>query len=104
MATTFTTRANRNASYRDIGGPDGHLAARRPFVGNSMSAILMPIYGGEGRPGEREQVGEQYIVSSYETVIAEWRSGEGARMVNDRYYSPTTSRHQNLCREWLLND
>ena len=26
------------ATYSKIGGPDGHLANRRPFEGNSMSA------------------------------------------------------------------
>lgn len=98
--TTYATKPNRNASYREIGGPDGHLAARRPFTGNSMSAHLSAD-------------GDRYTVCSYETVIAEWVSGEGARMVERRtiggemtvpYYSPTTTRHQNLCRAWLLRD
>jgi hypothetical protein len=75
------------SSYRKIQGPRGHLAKREPFTGNTMSAV-------RGH-------GEDYLVSSYETVIA-WCDGvTGEVTIQDKFYSPTTTRHQNLCRAWL---
>ena len=73
------------ATYSDIGGPDGHLANRRPFEGNSMRAW----YESDGT----------YSVYSYRTRIA----GVGLEVpwVAAEKYSVTTSRHQNLCRVWL---
>lgn len=78
----MTARAN----YRSIGGPDGLLARKRPFEGNTMSAYL------DDRGG--------YHVISYSTEIATWTPGEGAD-VPDAYYSRTTTKQQNLCRAWL---
>ncbi len=76
----------RNATYRQIGGPNGLLARKGAFVGNSMSAHT-----------ERDGT---YVVVSYRTPIATWRPGVGAD-VPDQRYSVTTSRQQNLCRAWL---
>lgn len=39
----------------------------------------------------------QYLVLSYSTVIARFVEGEGWSL-NERKYSPTTSRHQNIVR------
>lgn len=76
-----------NANYREIGGPDGLLARKRDFVGNSMSA---------------EWNGDFYEVFSYSTIIARYMNGHpNETWVSDEYYSHTTSRHQNLCRAWL---
>ncbi len=73
------------ASYNQIGGPNGLLANRRPFEGNSMSAIV-DAYG-------------EYIVYSYATIIAQ---ADASRVVVvPDYYSHTTTRQQNLCRAWL---
>jgi len=74
------------ASYRAIGGPDGLLANRAPFEGNTMSAYI-DAHG-------------VYNVMSYATVIAT-RAPDGTVDVPDRRYSNTTSRQQNLCRAWL---
>ena len=76
------------ATYSEIGGPDGHLANRRPFEGNSMSAYWSVWLGYK-----------VYRVFSYTTQIAE--SSPAALLLNEDQYSVTTSRHQNLCRAWL---
>ena len=82
----------KQATYNAIGGPHGHLANLRSFDGNSMSAQR------RGVPGQ-----PQYIVYSYATIIARVEV-DGTVWVSDLYYSPTTSRHQNLCRAWLDHD
>jgi hypothetical protein len=76
------------ARYSEIGGPDGLLARREPFKGKSMSA-------------RRDSRGT-YIVRSYYTDIA-WARGEHVH-VSERYWSATTSRHQHLCRAWLVSE
>lgn len=78
----------RNASYRDIGGPDGLLARTVPFAGNTMSA---------------QEADGTYRVYSYATEIARVEETEAGlrKWVSDKYYSVTTSRQQNLCRAWL---
>lgn len=86
MSTIDAPRTVRNATYRQIGGPNGLLARKVPFEGNSMSAILT----GRG----------EYIVYSYATEIA-WHCAETGPVVSERKYSTTTSRHQNQCRAWL---
>jgi hypothetical protein len=82
---TTTPKTVRNATYRQIGGPDGLLAKRIPFEGNSMSAYV-DAYG-------------EYYVLSYTTIIAQ--ADDERVMVGIDHYSRTTSRHQNLCRAWL---
>lgn len=74
------------ATYRDIGGPEGYLATRTDFKGNSMS-------------GETNSDGV-YFVKSYNTVIAEAHP-DGTLIFNDAKYSHTTTRHQHLCHTWL---
>lgn len=80
---------NAYATYRDIGGPDGYLARMIPFHGNSMHA-------------ERDDDGD-YLVYSYRTVIAmAHQTGYGVEVrLDDRFYSTTTRRHQNLVKAWL---
>lgn len=72
----------KKSTYKDI---PAFLTAMAAFTGNSMSA---------------KWVGDSYFVYSYETVIASWTARLGA-IHNHRKYSTTTSRHQNLCRQYL---
>jgi len=67
-------------NYREI---PALVSGKVPFNGNSMSAVLS---------------GDDYLVLSYRTVIAIWSPGSGWD-IPDRYYSNTTSRHQNICRK-----
>ena len=73
------------STYREI---PALLSARRPFEGRSMSARL------EG------QDYDVYTVYSYGTIIATKRPGRPT-IFNDRKYSHTTSRHQNLVHAHL---
>lgn len=66
------------ANYRSI---PTLLRTQQPFEGNSMSA-------------RRDYTGD-YVVFSYATEIARV-TPDGQRIINDRKYSTTTSRHQNL--------
>lgn len=75
------------SSYNKIQGPNGHLAKREAFTGNTMSGATL-VEGGD------------YLVFSYETVIA-LVAPDGAVTIPDKSYSRTTSRHQNLCHAWL---
>lgn len=65
------------------------LRPREEFEGNSMSARW-----------ENTHLGRNYIVRSYETVIASVDE-QGTVHIDPRKYSKTTSRHQDLCRDWL---
>lgn len=76
------------SNYREI---PALLRSREPFEGNSMSAHH--AHNGD------------YVVMSYATEIARVpslnglvRGSEGERVLNERKYSMTTSRHQNLVR------
>lgn len=62
------------------------LRNRQNFQGNSMSAVRAP----DGT----------YVVYSYNTVIANV-TPNGDIAINERKYSKTTSRHQNLVRDNL---
>lgn len=73
----------RKVPYRRI--PE-LLRSQKPFQGNSMSAQKSP----DG----------DYLVFSYSTCVAK-RTCDGVKWITDDYYSPTTSRHVNLCKEWL---
>lgn len=97
------------ASYRQIGGPDGLLARRQAFKGHTMRAETSPGYVNLGRlPHDERQrfpmgngpKGVAYIVYSYSTPIA-WVTNDGEIVVPDVKYSVTTSRQQTLCRAWL---
>lgn len=90
-----TVKTSYKATYNDIGGPNGLLATKDAFVGNSMSARW-------------EYIGGDFIyqVFSYLTLIAAYypprKVGEDEmRWHTDDRYSVTTSRHQNLCKAWL---
>lgn len=74
------------ATYREIGGPKGHLVNRRDFKGNSLEGHRFP----DG----------SYVVISYRTCIARL-TPDGEKWVTDSYYSMTTQRHKCLCRAWL---
>jgi len=76
----------RKANYREISGPNGHLANLRPFVGNTMSAKI-------NEDGS-------YSVFSYNTEIACYSKDDGIYH-NEIKYSVTTSKHQGYCRAWL---
>jgi hypothetical protein len=71
-------------NYRSI---PAALRNREPFNGNSMSATLSPS--------------GLYEVWSYATVIATLDTTTGEKVINDRKYSHTTARHQNLVRDNL---
>lgn len=71
------------SNYREI---PALIAARSSFEGNSMSAFT--DYEGN------------YVVMSYATVISV-RAPDGGITINERKYSQTTTRHQNLVRENL---
>jgi hypothetical protein len=75
------------ASYRDIGGPGGHLAHLRSFRGHSLSAAWE---------------GEVYKVRSYRTVVAEVREHAGQHLVDVSpiFHPVTTSRGQVLAGVW----
>lgn len=106
------TRVN----YRQIGGPDGLLANRRSFSGNTMwadytdsSLDTLSHCGKLYLHSEiQEQMREQhsqgfratYVVWSYNTPIA-YVLNDGRVFVPDVKYSVTTSRQQGLCRAWL---
>jgi hypothetical protein len=73
------------ANYRQISGPNGHLANLTPFKGNSMFAQI--------EDGD-------YVVYSYWTEIGRvTKSGEV--VVPDTRYSVTTSKHQGKVGAWM---
>ena len=66
------------------------LQNRQPFTGNSLRAYWDGISG-------------EYVVFSYNTLIAKMEAGGGPRWVNPNKYSQTTTRQQNLIkRAWGL--
>lgn len=74
------------ANYRQISGPDGHLANLTPFKGNSMYA-------------EHADNGD-YVVYSYWTEIGRVTTS-GEVIIPDTRYSVTTSKQQGYVRAWL---
>lgn len=80
-------------SYRDI---PFCLKDCTSFRGNSMHAIAY---------AESDTNRTLYDVYSYATCIAcvgrSRETGRLVRWINPSYYSPTTSRHVNLCRAYL---
>lgn len=74
---------SKRANYRQI---PSLLQRRAPFRGNSMRA-------------ERGTDGT-YSVYSYTTLIV-YVNANGGIWVTQLRYSPTSSRHTNLCRAWL---
>lgn len=104
------------ATYRDMTGPNGLLATRVDFTGNSMSAITFTGISpwGHGRLDaderreydtfcdfiERNHHLSGYVVRSYGTPIAWAVDGEPAYIVGQRF-SVTTSKGQNYVRAWI---
>lgn len=105
------------ASYAQIGGPNGMLARRASFTGNSMSAVWIPERAlspwGVGLLSDHD-IKEYYkacdytergfcslyIVRSYRTPIAWAHEGRTAYIVGAKF-SSTTSRQQTLVRAWI---
>jgi hypothetical protein len=77
-------------TYGEIGGQDGYLANLRTFAGHSM-------HGGWEHDGKGHRL---FSVYSAGTRIAYCYDGEQPS-VSVGKYSPTTTRHQGLCRAWL---
>lgn len=80
------------------------LESRKPFKGSSMSAIEGAA-SGCGRmsydtAAEYRADRIAYTVLSYGTPIA-WVTADGTVKVPAVTYSPTTTRHQHLCRAHL---
>lgn len=110
------------ATYRQMTGPDGLLARRASFTGNSMAAEWCeqskdgyPFlrYGTTGRLAgddlerfydDRQSAyatGQRfYVVWSYHTPIA-WAVGESHAYIAAQSFSVTTSKQQNYVRAWL---
>jgi hypothetical protein len=75
-------------NYKTI---ESKLANRERFTGNSLRGYWDGFSG-------------NYVVYSYNTLIATLQDGGGPRWVSPDKYSVTTSRHQNLIRRaWGLN-
>jgi len=96
------------ATYADISGPNGMLAARCTFIGSSMRAIIgmdrstgrMSEWNAEVFHSDCDKFESMYIVYSYMTPIAWGGAYEWCRMSSE-FFSSTTSRHQELCRKWI---
>ena len=101
------------SNYRQISGPNGHLAHREAFSGSSMRAewsFMKPLYG---RLSESEYQTMRldwkdaqdfqmplYVVYSYDTPIAWTMEGKPAHIVDQRF-SVTTSKQQGYVRAWI---
>lgn len=103
------------ANYREMQGPNGHLAHRREFDGNSMNAEWITAGSGytTGRLNYMDkdalytaidrirETGERmYVIYSYATPIAWAIEDEPAYIVGDRF-SVTTSKGQGYVRAWI---
>ena len=103
----------RNASYRDMTGPDGLIANRVTFTGNSLWAEWTTMRPAPGMLDHEEwerlskdwrdaidaEV-EMYVVYSYRTPIAWALKGRTAYCVGQRF-SVTTSKGQGYVRAWI---
>ena len=108
------------ATYREMTGPDGLIAHRAKFTGNSLSASWhigrnaeLPYAPGTGRLDPEEaraytmacDLAERsnrrlYVVMSYWTPIAWAFEGEPAYCTPQRF-SVTTSKGQGYVRAWI---
>ena len=101
------------SNYRQIAGPDGHLAERRPFTGNSMHAEWTTMCPARGHLGDWHRDAlyadwceavahgkRMYVVWSYRTPIAWAIEGQAAYIVDQRF-SVTTSKQQTYVRAWV---
>ena len=100
-------------SYQAMCGPDGLLAKREPFEGNSMKAEYARYrpYGGQLSQHDYERLcwafktavnngNLLYVVYSYTTPIAWAEEGRHAYIVDDKF-SVTTSKQQTYVRGWI---
>lgn len=102
-----------NATYRDMTGPNGLLANRQEFVGNSIRAewtTMCPVPGRLDREEYRrlyqkwlwacDTGRKMYVVYSYATPIAWAIDGAYAYCTSQRF-SVTTSKGQGYVRAWI---
>lgn len=96
-------KAFGSATYRQISGPNGHLAKREPFEGHSMRAE----WECHSTEGEYPSAHDAYVVYSYDQVIAIYdpQCWGPSGLVIDPYnlygHSQATSRHINITGAWL---
>jgi len=99
------------AAYRQISGPEGHLAHLRPFEGHSLRGLTASKWSAywTGRLNSDEAALLQdayrdgtvrYVVVSYNTPIA-WVLNDGTVYCVKQSFSVTTSKQQNYVRAWL---
>lgn len=101
------------ATYRQIAGPDGYLANRKPFTGHSMRAEWTTMCPARGHLGDYNYDAlyndwcvavayerPMYVVWSYRTPIAWCVEGKPAFIV-DQQFSATTSKQQGYVRAWI---
>lgn len=102
-----------NATYRDMTGPNGLLANRQPFTGNSLWAEWTTFCPSAGRlyGSQHDKLHNawkwavdtgrrMYVVYSYNTPIAWAIDGEYAYCTPQRF-SVTTSKGQGYIRAWI---
>ena len=101
------------ATYRDMTGPNGLLANRHAFTGNSLRAEWTTMRPAAGRldPEEHDRLHNDwkwavdlglsmYVVYSYATPIAWAIEGKPAYCTPQRF-SRTTSKGQGYVRAWI---
>jgi hypothetical protein len=109
-----TSRENdMTVSYREMTGPNGLIANRAEFTGNSMRAEWTTMLPRAAWLNDVEYTalrldwntavdrGEKmYVVYSYDTPIA-WSIGHEPAYVVDQRFSVTTSKGQGYVRAWI---
>lgn len=101
------------ATYRQMTGPDGLIANRAEFDGNSIRAEWTSMCPSAGRldPVEHDRLHEDwlrsidrcermYVVYSYATPIA-WAIGNAPAYCTPQRFSVTTSKGQGYVRAWI---
>jgi hypothetical protein len=101
------------ATYRQMTGPNGLIANRKPFTGNSIRAEWTWSCPSAGRldPEEHDRLRSDwgyacarelplYVVYSYATPIA-WAIGDDAAYCTPQRFSVTTSKGQGYIRAWI---
>jgi hypothetical protein len=96
-------------AYRQMTGPDGAIANREPFDGNSLWAewrLSMPSTGRLNIDDVNDleslfiEPGPVYVIYSYSTPIA-WAKADHPGWVTTQRFSVTTSKGQGYVRAWL---
>jgi len=101
------------ANYRDMTGPNGLLANRQEFTGNSLRAEWTSMRPAAGRLDDAELDRlkhdwllsvkldkRMYVVYSYATPIA-WGIGDDVAYCTPQRFSVTTSKGQGYVRAWI---